>query len=315
MTGRQVVATGVGLAVDGLRGPADLLTPYQRHPGGFDPDTGLRGKRMRHRDRASRLASLAADAALDDAGLRSAEGAFLGTPTRTATVVSTNLGNLDSVCSFVTTIDEQSALALNSTELPNTSSNVTAGWLAIEHGLRAPNLTLSNGATSGLDALHWARTLIATGRADAAVVTGVEPDNEYVRRLHRDNDERSWPDAAAAVVLESADHAERRGARARLVLGPYQRATSADAALRAVLPAQSAAGQLLAEPALAADRPVLDLASWAGRQSGALGVLQCVAAAAGLDDPEGVAVAVSCQLPDAAVAAMAFHGPAPVRAH
>ncbi|RSN25952.1 hypothetical protein DL990_31300 [Amycolatopsis sp. WAC 01416] len=300
-----VVVTGAGIAVDGLRGPADLLQPYRRHEDGFDPETGLRGRQFRHRDRASRLASRAATTALRDSGLLGEDGSYRGESLRTATVVSTNTGNLDSICSFLDTIAEESASLLPPTGLPNTSSNVSAGWVAIDHGLRAPNLTLSNGPTSGLDALQWARRLIRHGRADAVVVTGVEPDNRYVRKLLDDNGETHWPDAAAAVVLESAGAARHRRARVRLVLGEYRRAGTARAAASAVT---GEAVATLAEPGI---RPgeVLDLSAWAGRQSGALGVLQCAAASARIDGGEGSALAVSCGSPGAAAAAMAFAGP------
>ncbi|MFC9997173.1 beta-ketoacyl synthase N-terminal-like domain-containing protein [Nocardia sp. NPDC127526] len=302
----EVVVTGTGTAVDGLRGPADLLEPYRRHDDGFDPETGLLGKHLRHRDRASRLASRAAEAALIDAGLLGENRSYLGESERTATVVSTNLGNLDSICAFLDTIAEEDAEALNPTALPNTSSNVTGGWIAIEHGFRAPNLTVSNGPTSGLDALHWARRLIRSGRADTVVVTGVEPDNRYVRKLLNDNDEPQWPDAAAAVVVESAAAADRRGARVRLALGEYRRGGDVDAAV-AVLPADDSA-ILLAEKGSQTGE-VIDLAAWAGRQSGALGVLQCVAAGAALNGGDGTALAVSCRLPGAVAAAMVFTGP------
>ncbi|WP_067535690.1 beta-ketoacyl synthase N-terminal-like domain-containing protein [Nocardia crassostreae] len=307
----DIVVTGAGTAVDGLRGPADLLAPYRRHEGGFDPETGLRGKHLRHRDRASRLASRAVEAALTEAGLFGENRSYLGESERTATVVSTNLGNLDSICSFLDTIAEEDAEALNPTALPNTSSNVTAGWIAIEHGFRAANLTVSNGPTSGLDALHWARRLIRAGRADTVVVTGVEPDNEPVRTLLGDNGEQPWPDVAAAVVVESGAAAQRRGARIRLGLGAYRRADDVDTAV-AVLPADQSA-ILLAEGDSRTEE-VIDLAAWAGRQSGALGVLQCVAACAAFEisarsRAAGAALATSCRLPGAAAAAMVFTAP------
>jgi 3-oxoacyl-[acyl-carrier-protein] synthase II len=102
------VITGVGLAVSGLGGPDDLLE-QRTGDGGFVPAVRLAGRAMRHKDRASRFALRAAEAALQDAGLLS-DTAFDGPSDQTAVVVSSNLGNLDSVCEFADVIGEHGLL-------------------------------------------------------------------------------------------------------------------------------------------------------------------------------------------------------------
>ncbi|MDF3290504.1 MULTISPECIES: beta-ketoacyl synthase N-terminal-like domain-containing protein [Streptomyces] len=315
--GRTAWITGVGLAVDGLRGAADLLAEYTRHPDGFDPRTALTGREMRHRDRASRLALRSAGAALRDAGLLSDDGGYHGPARRTAVVVSSNLGNLDTVCSFLDTIDQETSKGLKATGLPHTSSNSIAGWVAIGYGLTGPNLTLCNGPSSGLDALHWARILLVTGRADLVLVTGVEPDNEYTARLLADEGERRWPDSAASVVVEAAEHADSRGARARSVLHGYARAADVGAAMTAAAEGGGPLGLLAAEhsaldalPGAATAPAVTDLSRWAGRQSGALGVLQAAAAVAHFDrGADGAVLAASCRLPGGTAAALLCAAP------
>lgn len=275
---RTVVVTGVGLAVPGLAGIQDLVPPGPVGSAGFDPAIALRGKRMRHKDRASRLALSAVEPALCDAGLCDS-AALAGA----ATVVSTNFGNLDSVCSFADTIHSGSVVDLSPVGLPHTSSNCTAGWVAIEFGLRGPSLTVCNGATGGLDALFWAGNLIGFARAEVAVVVGVEPHTETVAALHAIDGAESWLDGAVAVVLEAAEHAHDRGQRARAELAGYWRAADVPEVLR---PAKAA----LADPVgryLADQQAGLpgadDLTARLGRCSGALGVLQCAAAVAWLD--------------------------------
>ncbi len=314
---RAAWITGVGLAVDGLRDAADLLAEYTRHPDGFDPGTALTGREMRHRDRASRLALRSAGAALRDAGLLCADG-YIGPAARTAVVVSSNLGNLDTVCSFLDTIDQQTSKGLKATGLPHTSSNSIAGWVAIGYGLTGPNLTLCNGPSSGLDALHWARILLVTGRADLVLVTGVEPDNEYTARLLADEGERRWPDGAASVLVEAAEHADSRGARPRSVLRGYGRAAQVGAAMAAAAEGGGPLGLLAAEHSArdalpdAATAPVADLSRWAGRQSGALGVLQAAAAVAHFDrGADGAVLAASCALPGSTAAAVLCAAPTP----
>jgi 3-oxoacyl-[acyl-carrier-protein] synthase II len=305
------VITGVGLAVPALHDVTDLLRPPGgRLPCGFDPATGLSGREMRHKDRASRYALRAVEPALRDAGLLTDAG-FGGPGAGTAVVVSSNLGNLDSVCAFADTIARETVEALSPLGLPHTSSNSIAGWVAIQYGLRGPNVTVCNGSTSGLDALYWARNLIAARRATVAVVVGVEPDTEVASRLLAGGDGcgEPWPGGAAAVVVESAGHARARGARVRATLSAYAREADLPAAVAAVL-RRSRAGQragdepiglwLAAESAPGgapqpwvespAPATTLDLTAALGRCSGALGVLQCAAGVAYLDSGQGDAV-------------------------
>ncbi|GHH79001.1 hypothetical protein GCM10018781_56020 [Kitasatospora indigofera] len=279
---REVVVTSIGLALPGVATYGDLLGPLPG-AGGFDVATGLSGRELRHKDRASRLALRAAESALHDAGLTDDAAAFTGAADETAVVVSTNLGNADSVCEAAATIAGAGVRALSPLGLPQTSSNVTAGWVAIRYGLRGPNLTVCNGATSGLDALAWARNLVVAGRAEAAVVVGVEPANDVATKLLG----RQSTDVAVAVVLEPAHAAASRGARPRATIAGYARAPDLSGALAAAGVAQEeSVGLWLGDEAEAGARRLLaatrhiDLEAQLGPLSGALGILQCAAAAA-----------------------------------
>ncbi len=282
---REVFVTGIGLALPGVATYGDLLGPLPGE-GGFDPATGLIGRELRHKDRASRLALRAAEFALHDAGLTDADDTLTGS---TAVVVSTNLGNADSVCEAIDTIATAGVLGLSPLALPQTSSNVIASWVAIRYRLRGPNLTVCNGVTSGLDAVAWARNLIIAGRAEAAVVVGVEPAGDVVTKVLG----QQSTDAAVAVVLEPADAAASRGARPRATITGYARARNLAAALVGAGAAEEGPGGLwLADEAeaagagasrLLAARRRIDLQSQLGPLSGALGVLQCAAAAAYLE--------------------------------
>ncbi|MEU1814711.1 beta-ketoacyl synthase N-terminal-like domain-containing protein [Streptomyces roseifaciens] len=279
----QVVVTGVGLAVPGLTFPDELLGAVRE--GGFDPHTGLTGREMRHKDRASRLALRAAEPALRDAGLHDGK-AFTGDGDTTAVLVSSNFGILDSVCAFADIIARDTVTGLSPLGLPQTSSNVIAGSVAMRHGLRGPSITLCNGPTSGLDAVYWACGTLAAGRAETAVVIGVEPSGDAVTKL------LGGPvlDGAVALVLESRARARARGARPRAVVGggAYARGADPGAAVTAVLQGASPASVglwLTGEDAAGAPAgaPAVDLTDRLGRCSGALGVLQCAAAVAHFD--------------------------------
>lgn len=293
MSPTRVVVTGLGTAVSGLDTPGELLG--DRRPAGepLDPVDRLTGRGLRYKDRATKLAMVAGREALAAAGLIGADNASTVPGESVGTVVSTNFGNVDTVCETVETIARDTYLGTSPMLLPATSSNVVASWLAITHGLRGANLTLCNGRTSGLDAVNWARLLIGSGRVERVLVVGVEPDNPAVR--HLTPEQGAFFDGAAALVLESAASAAARGVRPLAELGPYARRaehTRAVAEVRAQEPRAvglwcvpehpegiRAPGACLGTVPAGA---VHDLSELLGPSSGALGVLQCVAGTAWL---------------------------------
>ncbi|MVO87801.1 hypothetical protein GPA10_24335 [Streptomyces sp. p1417] len=295
MARTAVVVTGAGLAIRGLTGPGDLLGSSVDGTG-FDPETELRGRDLRHKDRATRLALRSVEPALRDAGLLGAGGPVLD-GTRSAVVVSSNTGNYDSVCAYVDIAARQTSRAVSAVGLPHTSTSAIAGWIAAGHGLHGPAVTLCNGATSGLDALHWGRNLIAADRADTVVVTGVEPDNDVVHKLLGTR----TLDGAATIVLESATHAADRGGRVRARWHGLHRGRDHDEVLR------TASGSLAPDIGLwltgaRETRPAhlgtsvrqVDLADALGECGGALGVVQCAAVVAHFDaGGGGVALATA----------------------
>ncbi|WP_406200625.1 3-oxoacyl-ACP synthase [Kitasatospora sp. NBC_01560] len=259
-TDTAVVVTGAAVLLPGtdtVRALADGPAP-----GGepVEPAAHVGRKGLRYKDRATQLGYALTAAALRDAGLLGAdEKAGITVPaTSVGVVASSNFGNLDTVARALDTLREETVTATSPMDLPNASSNVVASSAAIRYGLRGPNLMLCNGETSGLDAVHWAATLIGAGRVERVLVLGVEPDNDVVRRLL--GGERTV-DGGAALVLESRAAAGARAATVRAVLGGYRRGAGETAARgrRWELPAHL------------------------GRASGAAGLLQ-VAAAVGFFD-------------------------------
>ncbi|HEY1620018.1 MAG TPA: beta-ketoacyl synthase N-terminal-like domain-containing protein [Streptosporangiaceae bacterium] len=287
----QVTGTGLALAESCPPGRlADLM------PGGAGwsvTEAHLSRRGMRFKDRASRLALCAADAALRQAGYLD-DGGYAGPAARTAVLVSSDLGCLDNVCGAIDVISAGSSSGLSPMGLPHTAPNMVAGWIAIEYGLKGPNLTICNGITGGLDALFWGTSLIAADRAEVVLVVGVEPDGPAVRRLLTEDGAASWLDGAAAVVLEPESRPDRRRAP-RVELTGYARARSLASAVRDV-PSARAGQWLVTGPGLPPPPgvPVLDLSAQIGRCSGALGVLQCLAAVGILERDGTGAVLAAC---------------------
>jgi 3-oxoacyl-[acyl-carrier-protein] synthase II len=290
MSGTVIAA--VGTAVAGLSGADGLLDPAPSADTAADAAAdgpwapGAKG--MRYKDEATRLALAAAADALTRAGLLRSAGPGDPGPSvpgdAVATVVSSNYGGLETVCRAAAVIAENTVTGLSPMDLPNASSNVAASSVAIRFGLRGPNLTVCNGATSGLDAVEWGRRLIESGRARWAVVVGVEVADEAVRRLLGEPGRLFH--GAAALVLASAEAAAEHGGRPLGRLGGYRRAASV---ARSVQPVAERPVDLWLVPERHdgaggprdGDRTaVVDLSGQWGPASGALGVLQCAAATA-----------------------------------
>ncbi|GGQ06417.1 beta-ketoacyl synthase N-terminal-like domain-containing protein [Streptosporangium pseudovulgare] len=276
------VSTADGLAADGST--ADGSATEDTGPGApVEPAARIGRKGLRYKDRATQLGLVAAHDALVDAGLW-ADGALTVPGEDVAVLASSNLGNLDTVCAVSATIEDEGVVGTSPMDLPNASSNVVASSIAIRFGLRGPNLMVCNGATSGLDAVHWAATVLRAGRAEYALVVGVEVANTVTERY---TGTAGLLDGAAGVVLRAGRHG--------VPLGRYARRGSLAESVAGVL--EEEAGTWFVPEGFRGEAPLAGLAKAArrdlaepfGRCGGALGVMQCAAAAgllrAGADTP------------------------------
>ncbi len=314
MVGAGVV-TGIGIEMGGGITPPELLSggPVSV-PGQFDPLQKLGGKGLRYKDRATLLSLCAVQAALQDAYLTQAD------LSQTAVVVSSNLGNVASVCRAVTTIHAGSVEQLSPMGLPNVSSNNIASTLGIRWGCQGPNLTVCNGATSGVDALYLAGVMVRIGRAPRVIVVGVEPHDEVTRALLAPSTmEKTMLHAdippgegAACLIIEAEAVAAQRGATPYARLGRYHCATPpnpfATSAVGAHLhldagvhlwltpdqrwQAISAMTHQVRTSLGRAAPTILDVEARFGELYGALGVFQAVAACAWLVQATADAAAV-----------------------
>lgn len=311
----MIAATGVGIAMPGVSDAAQLLATSVRPDEEVVPAALLGKKGLRYKDRATQLGLCAAQLALRDAGLH-AEGALTVDGAGVALVVSSNLGNVDTVCRVTRTIaDEGGTRGVSPMDTPNASSNIIASEIAIRFGLRGPALMMCNGASSGLDAVRWAATLLRAGRASQVLVVGVEPDNEIVRELV--GAERVV-DGGAALVLESTGSAAERGVAVRAEIGAHARKAGVAECLAsltgsAALPSAWFVPDTAAEPPaeLLAGVRRYDLARTWGATSGALGLLQCAGAIGWFEGGgDGSVLLVSGADDDDASAGLLMHAPA-----
>lgn len=337
----QAVMTAVGLALPGAGTPAELLLPAPPEAPPVDPAALIGKKGLRYQDRATQLALCAADDALRRAGLLTGpaeappRGTVDGAPRRNvltvpaesvAVVASSNLGNLDTVQEVVQVVARTGSSRLTSPIVtPRLSSNVVASETAIRFTCRGPNLMLCNGPASGLDAVFWAMTLLAAGRAEHVLVVGVEPATTAAGELLGED---RVIDAAVALVLERPERALARGATVLARLGRYLRTGDPQSCVAALSGRSPAAG---AGP-VAPER--VTVAAWTGPEghhaadgllpgvlryapaegrgtaSGALGVLQCATAAGHFGaGGQGPFLAVAGSAADDATAGLLLHRP------
>jgi 3-oxoacyl-[acyl-carrier-protein] synthase II len=197
-------------------------------PAAVDPATVLDRVQARRLDRCEQLAIVAAREAWADAGSPEVD------PDRLAVVVSSGIGGVASTIAAYDTMNEKGWQRLSPYTIPMLMPNGSAGWIAIELGARAEVHTTVSACASGAEAIGYAIDMIRAGRADVVLAGGTEaaiiPLNvaafAAMRALSTRNDEperASRPfdrgrdgfllgEGAGIVVLESAEHAARRGA-------------------------------------------------------------------------------------------------------
>jgi 3-oxoacyl-[acyl-carrier-protein] synthase II len=193
-----------------------------------DPATLLDRVQARRLDRCEQFALVAAREAWADAGTPEVD------PDRLGVVVSSGIGGVASTLSAYDTLREKGWQRLSPYTVPMLMPNGSAGWIGIELGARAGVHTTVSACASGAEAIGYGMEMIRSGRADVVLAGGTEAAIlqlniaafAAMRALSTRNDEperASRPfdkgrdgfvlgEGAGMVVLESAEHAARRGA-------------------------------------------------------------------------------------------------------
>ena len=198
-----------------------------------EPGTLMDRVQARRLDRCEQFAIIAAREAWADAGAPEVDQERLGV------VVSSGIGGIASTLSAYDTLREKGWQRLSPFTVPMLMPNGSAGWISLELGARAGVHTTVSACASGAEAIGYAIDMIRSGRADIVVAGGTEAAIiqlniaafAAMRALSTRNDEpqrASRPfdkgrdgfvlgEGAGMVVLESAEHAARRGANVHAV--------------------------------------------------------------------------------------------------
>jgi 3-oxoacyl-[acyl-carrier-protein] synthase II len=197
----------------------------------FDPSPWLDRKEARRIDRYAQFAIAASDMALADAGLK--EGNV--DPNRVGVILGSGIGGLREIDAQYDKLHAKGPGRVSPFFVPKMMINAAPGLVAIRHGYKGPNFAAVSACAASTHAAGVAWDMIQAGRADVFITGGSEAAITpmglaaftNMRALSRRNDEpekASRPfdkerdgfvmgEGAGVVVMESLEHARRRGAR------------------------------------------------------------------------------------------------------
>jgi len=240
---------------------SDMSSQIAAEVKGFDPTQWLSAKDVRHTDRFIHFAIAAADEACKHAGI---EGHDIN-PSRAGVLIGSGIGGL-------TTIEEKHKVLLESGPrritpyfIPMILLNMASAHVSMRLGYRGPSSAIATACATGANAIGDAMRLIGRGEADVMVTGGTEASitplslagfcamkalstrnddpPSACRPFDRTRDGFVMGEGAGVVVLESADHARKRGAEPLAELVGY--GSSSDA-YHVTAPSPGGAGAVLA---------------------------------------------------------------------
>jgi 3-oxoacyl-[acyl-carrier-protein] synthase II len=190
-------------------------------------------KEARKADRFTQLAVAAAGQAAAEAGLP--DGVE---PGRLAVVIGTGVGGLETLEREVRGYVDRGERAVSPHFVPMMMPNAAAAAVAMRLGAHGPGFSVASACATGAHAIGEGARLIARGEADVVVAGGTEAAitdicvAAFGRMGALSRQGESCPfdlrrdgfvmgEGAGVVVLERAEHAHGRGARARARVAGY----------------------------------------------------------------------------------------------
>jgi len=197
---------------------------------GFDPATWMDFKQARRMSRFSQIAVASAAQAIADAGLEITDA----NRDEIAVIVNTGGGGIADMATGQRVYLEQGGKRVSPFMVPMLSPSMAACQISIQNKLRGPVITSVAACASGVQAFLEAQRLIEHGDVDVAIAGGTESailpvafaalaNMGALSKRNAEPEKASRPfdagrdgfvfgEAAAVLVIESAEHAARRGA-------------------------------------------------------------------------------------------------------
>jgi 3-oxoacyl-[acyl-carrier-protein] synthase II len=250
---RRVVVTGVGLVsplgigidpvwakvCEGVSGvgpitkfdTADFETKIAAEVKGFRSEDYLAPKDIKKMDIFIHYALAATRLAMDDAGLQISEN----NPGRIGVIIGTGLGGLSTIEKYHKVLLDRGPQRITPFFIPMLIANEASGQIAIEYGVKGPNLCVVTACATGAHSIGEACRSIQHGDADAIIAGGVEATitplavggfnamkalstrnaepERASRPFDRDRDGFVMGEGGAVQILEELEHARARKAR------------------------------------------------------------------------------------------------------
>jgi 3-oxoacyl-[acyl-carrier-protein] synthase II len=208
--------------------PAITETKIAAEVKGFDPTQYIDRKEARHMDRFVQFAVVSALQAVKQAGIKDIPSQ------ETGVIIGVGLGGLNTLINQYDVLREKGADRVSPFLIPMMIPDMASGQVSITLGAKGPNFCTASACASGSDAIGEACEIIKRGETAVMLAGGTESvitpiavaGFNSARALSiRNNDPKkaSRPfdaerdgfiigEGSAVLVLESLEHAERRGA-------------------------------------------------------------------------------------------------------
>lgn len=236
---------------------SDFKTKIAAEVKGFNAREALGAKLARRTDRFTQLALVAADQAIKDSALDITDH----NRDRIGVIFGTGIGGLGSLVSEGEKYLKKGPRRVSPFLIPMMLPDIAPGQIAIRFGIRGPNMAIVTACASGTNAIGEAAEVIKRGTSDviiaggteAAIVTlavagfsvmdAISTRNEDPARASRpfdlNRDGFVIGEGAAALVLESFEHARSRGATIIAEIAGY---ASSNDAFHISAPAENGVG-------------------------------------------------------------------------
>jgi 3-oxoacyl-[acyl-carrier-protein] synthase II len=220
--------------------PAEFDVKIAAEVKDFEPGDWVDRKEARRMDRFAQFGVAAARMALQDAGLTITDE----NANRVGVLVGSGIGGLLSLEDQMRVLIEKGPSRVSPFLIPMMIADMAAGHISILTGAKGPNSTVVTACATGAHALGDSLEILRRGGADAMIAGGTEAaitplgvagfgnmkamtarfnddPHRASRPFDRDRDGFVMGEGAGVVLLETEEHAKRRGAKIYAELAGY----------------------------------------------------------------------------------------------